>query len=162
MSLAKIVEMAGIINGSNTVFTTPEAFVPGSFRLIWNGQVYSGNDTIHGFTETDADEITTNKIPRTGDCLLGFYTVNAGSGGGAVEHADGVQDITGLKAVIQADRVDRQVRLVEDDNAIYRFDVGATSGGIIPDDVDDGRWFRIGDQLITFIGSPFHPTNVLP
>lgn len=162
MSLAKIVTMIGTIGGGNQTFTTPDAFIPGSFRLIWNGQVYAPNDDRHGYVETGAQQVTTNKAPRTNDVLLGFYTVNAGSGAGAVEHADGVQDLSGLKSVLQADRVDRQVRLVEDENAIYRFDVGANVGGIVPDDVDDGRWFKVGDQLITVIGSPFHPQGLLP
>ena len=162
MSLAKIETMIGTIGGGNQTFTTPDDFIPGSFRLIWNGQVYDSADDRHGWTETDVDEILTDKAPRPNDVLLGFYTVNAGSGSGAVEHADGVQDIPELKAVLQADRVDRQVRLVEDENAIYRFDVGANSGGIVPTDVDDGRWFKVGDQLLTVIGSPFHPQNILP
>lgn len=162
MSLAKIETLIGTIGGGNKVFTTPDDFVPGSFRIIWNGQVYDAADSRHGYTETGADEVTTDKAPRPSDVLLGFYTVNAGSGSGAVEHADGVQDIPGLKAVLAADRVDRQVRLVEDENAIYRFDVGASSGGIVPDDVDDGRWFKVGDQLLTVIGSPFHPLGILP
>lgn len=157
----KVEPLSGAINGGNKVFTAPEAFIPGSTRLIWNGQVYQASDDRHGFAETAADQITTTNAPRTGDELLLLYRVNAGSSSSG-QHADGVQDLTELAGITQAEREDRQVRLVEDENALYRFDVGAAIGGIVPNDVDDGRWFRVGDQLTTFIGSPFHPYGALP
>jgi len=161
--VTKVEPLSGNVNGGNTVYTTPEVFVPGSVRLIWNGNIYQASDTRHGFTETDTNEITTVRAPRTGDVLLAIYQINAGSGvSPSDEYADGVQDLSELTAILQADRKDRQIRLVEDENALYRFDVGASIGGIVPGDVDDGRWFRIGDQILTFVGSPFHPYGSLP
>lgn len=157
----KLEPLSGITNGSNRLFTAPEAFLPGSTRLIWNGQVYQASDERHGFAETAANQITTTYAPRTGDELLLLYRINAGAASTG-QHADGVQDLSELATITQAEREDRQIRLVEDENALYRFDVGATTGGIVPNDVDDGRWFPIGDQFVTFIGSPFHPQNTLP
>lgn len=161
--VTKVEPLVGIVNNSNTVYITPEAFVPGSVRIIWNGNVYKSSDERHGFTETDTNEITTVRAPRTGDVLLAIYYVNAGSSSTpSDDYADGVQNLAELIAITQAEREDRQIRLVEDENALYRFDVGASIGGIVPGDVDDGRWFRIGDQILTYIGSPFHPSGALP
>jgi hypothetical protein len=58
-------------------------------------------------------------------------------------YADPVQDLTALANVLSAQRQDKQIRLVEDVGALYRFDFGASSGGIVPSDVDDGRWFKV-------------------
>lgn len=61
-----------------------------------------------------------------------------------------VQDFAALRAVGSADRIDKQVRLVEDAGAQYRFDSAGTgaddgAGTIRPTDVaapDPGRWFK--------------------
>jgi len=151
---AKVQLLTGAIDGVNTVFTAPDQFAPGSFRIIWNGVVYDPSDDDHGFAETGPNEITTTNPPLAGDVLQGFYQIGSG------EHADGVATLAELQAIPQAQRVDRQIRLVVDQNQLYRFEVGATDGGIVPDDVDDGRWYQIGLQAM--IGSPFHPQNTLP
>lgn len=61
-------------------------------------------------------------------------------------HATGVQTIQNLRDIAVIDRVDRQVRLVEDAGAIYRFDVqgiGTDDGNlIIVPTIGTGRWFK--------------------
>lgn len=67
------------------------------------------------------------------------------------EMATPVQDIVALRAVAPADRTDKQVRLVEDTGAIYRFDAEGTGADdgvniLVPDDVtppDPGRWYKV-------------------
>jgi hypothetical protein len=58
--------------------------------------------------------------------------------------ADPVATTAALIAVEQEDRADRQIRLVQDTNSLYRFELGAVAGGLTPSDVDDGRWFEVG------------------
>jgi hypothetical protein len=59
-----------------------------------------------------------------------------------------VADVAALRAVAVADRTDKQVRLVEDKNFLYRFDAeggGVDDGdGIIEPTVGTGRWFKVG------------------
>ena len=66
-------------------------------------------------------------------------------------HGDGLQDLAALRAVAEADRSDKQLRLVEDApgtglGAIYRFDdtgVGADDANlVIVPDAGSGRWFK--------------------
>jgi hypothetical protein len=160
-SNTKVEPVSGNINGLNKNYILPDTYTPGSVRLIWNGILYQASDERHGFTEVSPNKITTFIAPRTNDVLLALYDINAASSSTG-EHADGVQDLVELSEITQANREDRQVRLVEDENAIYRFDLGAVTGGIIPDDVDDGRWFKVGEELTTVIGSPFHPWGLMP
>ncbi len=61
-------------NGVNKVFTSTNKYVPGSFRLVWNGQVYEANDTRHGWAENiDEQSVTLTKAPRVSDVLQAFY-----------------------------------------------------------------------------------------
>ncbi|KKN98406.1 hypothetical protein LCGC14_0144980 [marine sediment metagenome] len=60
-----------------------------------------------------------------------------------------VQDLTGLRNVEIADRAEKQVRLVEDEGGLYRFDQQAVgvdtppAGPIVPSDSPiTGRWFK--------------------
>jgi hypothetical protein len=58
-----------------------------------------------------------------------------------------VQDLTALRALALSVRVDKQVRLVEDKGAIYRWDSAGTGtddgdGTITPTDTS-GRWFKV-------------------
>lgn len=65
---------------------------------------------------------------------------------------DPVQDIAALKAVVAADREDKQLRAVEDVEAVYIFDAESIGAGdddliVVPDDVtppDPGRWLKTG------------------
>lgn len=65
---------------------------------------------------------------------------------------DPVQDIATLKDVGASDREDKQIRAVEDANAVYIFDAESVAVGdddlvVVPDDVtppDPGRWLKTG------------------
>ncbi len=83
---------------------------------------------------------------------IGFVGQLGGAGGSAgaaaaIDYGIPVQDLTALRAVPPALRGDKQQRLVEDENAEYRFDatgVGADDGDlIIAPDTGTGRWFKI-------------------
>lgn len=83
---------------------------------------------------------------------IGFVGQLGGAGGSAgaasaIDYGVPVQDLTELRAVPPALRGDKQQRLVEDENAEYRFDatgVGADDGDlIIVPDTGSGRWFKI-------------------
>lgn len=83
---------------------------------------------------------------------IGFVGQLGGAGGSAgaasaIDYGIPVQDVTELRAVPPALRGDKQQRLVEDQNAEYRFDatgVGADDGDlIIVPDTGTGRWFKI-------------------
>ncbi|MEE9117849.1 MAG: hypothetical protein V3U02_04540 [Calditrichia bacterium] len=50
--------------------------------------------------------------------------------------AASVQDTAALAAIVSADRIDKQQRLVEDESKIYRYDEQAASGDIQPNDSD--------------------------
>jgi hypothetical protein len=55
-----------------------------------------------------------------------------------------VTTLAALRAVPQSLRTDRQLRLVESENTLYRFDLGTLVGGEAPDDEVDGNWFNLG------------------
>lgn len=155
----RVVALIGVTNGFNMLFTTPELFVAGTFRLFHNGVLYEPSDDVWGYTELSQSSVKLIRAPRAGDVLQGLYEINQGSASPG-ELAPGVQNMAELLAVPQAERQDRQVRLVEDENAFFRFDSSATVGGFAPLDVDDGRWFKVGDQLLTMTGTPYDPAGV--
>lgn len=161
MANTRVQPLSGTIDGVNTTFTTPENFVSGTFRLFLNGALYRADDDKYGYSELDSSTVTLTTAPRAGDVLQGIYDANLGSASpGSI--GDGVQNTDELRLIPQAAREDRQLRLVEDENALYRFEVGAVIGGETPVDVDDGRWFKVGDQLLTASGTPYHPGNLTP
>jgi hypothetical protein len=69
-------------------------------------------------------------------------------------YGDAVQDIATLRAIPATQRVDTQLRFVEDVRASYHYDlqaVGSDDGSfnIVPDDItppDPGRWIRLSDE----------------
>ena len=71
-----------------------------------------------------------------------------GSGVGAKRefYGDGVQDVTSLAEVTFASIQDKEVRLVEDEGVLYRFDAQAITGNFQPDDApgSTGFWVNIG------------------
>ncbi len=71
--LSTIEELSGTIDGVNKTFTTPSAYVPGSIKVIWNGQLYDESDEIKGWSETDDTTIEFTNAPISGDVLLAFY-----------------------------------------------------------------------------------------
>lgn len=85
--------------------------------------------------------------------MASFTSVNGIEQAGTAleDFSESTQTIADLRAVPETARFDQQVRLVEDAEALYRFDfggVGADDGNLIvkPNDVaafDPGRWFKI-------------------
>jgi hypothetical protein len=70
---SKVVALAGVPNGGTKQFTTPSAFVAGSFRLVLNGQVYEPADDKFGWAEISDSIVELTTAPRAGDVLQGFY-----------------------------------------------------------------------------------------
>ena len=70
---SKVVALIGFCNGVNKSFTAPGRFRAGTFRLVWNGQVYEPADERFGWAETSDQTIETLRAPRAGDLLQGFY-----------------------------------------------------------------------------------------
>lgn len=104
----------------------------------------AGTETITG-GKTFSLSPTVPTPTASGHAVTKSY-VDALSGG----WAPGVQTIAALRAVASADRADKQIRLVEDAGAIYRFDtagLGSDDGDLIvvPSDITPpapGRWFK--------------------
>lgn len=100
--------------------------------------------TMTGPITLSADPIG-NLEPATKQFVEGLINTIGGS------YAAPVQALTDLAAVTLANRADKQLRLVEDTGAIYRFDVQATDtpdgdGVVIPGDITapaPGRWFKV-------------------
>ena len=61
---------SGIINGSNTIFTTAHNFVSGTTQIYWNGlrQIIT-----YSYSETGANQITFTDAPRSGTILMIDY-----------------------------------------------------------------------------------------
>ena len=72
MSESVIVDLNEAPDGVRTAFTTPVNYTAGTFRLIWNGVVYSPADPKYGWTEVDMITISTATAPKTGDVLQAF------------------------------------------------------------------------------------------
>jgi hypothetical protein len=82
-------------------------------------------------------------------------------GVGDPRHASPVQTVQDLRDVPPEDRVDQQLRLLEDNNAVYAFDeqgLGADDGNliIVPTDItppDPGRWFKTAGAVVAHAAS---------
>lgn len=64
--------------------------------------------------------------------------------------ADPVQTTTDLANIPPSDREDKQIRLVEDDSAIFYFDAQALSGDVAPA-VGSGFWIRSNDVVTSTV-----------
>jgi hypothetical protein len=76
MPIAKIVLAGGLIDGSNTVFSTPEPYVPGSTAYILNGRIHSLSlSDSFGYSESDPalGQITVDEAPLVDDVVQIFY-----------------------------------------------------------------------------------------
>lgn len=80
-SVEEIELLFGPIDGANQVFTTSAIYLPGTVKLVVNGQIFDKTDDNFGFSETGSNEITTNFIPVIGDVLQCFYTQLRSTGG---------------------------------------------------------------------------------
>lgn len=74
MTAERIEQLAGAINGSNTVFTAPTPYVAGSARVFVNGLLRRQADA-DGWTETSpaAGTITLAVAPLVGDTVAAYY-----------------------------------------------------------------------------------------
>jgi hypothetical protein len=153
MSAPLIERLIGDINGINKVFTITNIYRPGSTWIYWNGVFYAKDDDKWGFAETGESEITTIEAPLTNDVLFLYFLLSSEQWG------DSVYNLTELSNVSESDREDGQARVVESENAIYRFDTSAVVNGIPPSDVDNGRWYPTGNQFTMFVGSPYPPVQ---
>jgi hypothetical protein len=61
-------------DGATTTFFTPTQFVPGTLRIVLNGQLYEPDDMKWGWTENTVQQFTMDAhTPRNGDELQAFY-----------------------------------------------------------------------------------------
>lgn len=70
---SKIVPLIGIPSGLLKNFTTPTAFVAGTFRAVWNGQVYEPDDGRYGWVEISDNQVEFTQAPMTDDVMSCFY-----------------------------------------------------------------------------------------
>jgi hypothetical protein len=145
-------------SGGNRTITLPAASDGAALPVFFkktDGSAYTvtitrqGVDTIDGLTTF----VLTASVPS---CVLApnntttWRVYGSGSGDGS-SIAAGVQTTAALRALVSATTPDKQMRLVEDKGAIYRYDVSGTGADdddftIKPTDVlitDPGRWFKV-------------------
>lgn len=120
---------------------------------------------LHAATKQYVDNELANKLDLAGGTLTGSLILAgdpvAGLGAATKQYVDTaindvsgsyaspVQDLIELAAIIAGNREDKQLRLVEDTGAIYRYDAQASdaadgNGVILPSDNPvTGRWFKV-------------------
>lgn len=64
----RIVDVTGTINGTNTTFTTPNAFDPDTLFIVVDGQHIAASDT-RGATVTGSTSFTTKEVLVSGQVL---------------------------------------------------------------------------------------------
>ena len=104
---------------------------------------------------TALEQVLLNKNWRLVCEYLGLSQISDGLGDILLaltgEYAAPTADLAALRLVLAADRADKQIRLVEAEGALYRFDTTGTgaddgAGTIVPGDVTPpalGRWFKV-------------------
>ena len=130
--------------------------------LVLAGSPTAGNDAAN---KTYVDQEVGTRVSRAGDTMTGLLVLSADPaqnlGAATKQYVDNsitsvtgtyaapVQTLAELTALPIANRVDRELRLVEDTGAIFRYDTTSSEtvdgvGVVAPDDVvDDGRWIKI-------------------
>lgn len=78
-AISRASTLTGAIDGANRVFTFPEAYSPGSPRVVVNGVVYRASDALFGWAETTSTTITLTTAPAPGDVVEALYAPLAGS-----------------------------------------------------------------------------------
>jgi hypothetical protein len=73
----------GLVNGSNTLFTFPEAYVPGTLQLFRDGQLLTPGGADYSETNPAAGTVTFVTAPATGSVILGSYQISVASTGNA-------------------------------------------------------------------------------
>jgi len=101
-------------------------------------------------THSNANDPTTDqKAALAGNSPSGTnkYATMSDVAGISGSYAAPVQTVQNLRDVAEVDRADKQMRLVEDKGAIYRFDSAGTGtddgDAIIAPTTGTGRWFRV-------------------
>jgi len=134
------------------------------------------NETITGVKTFNSSPLVPSPTLDTQAANRGWVQQQIAEVGGG--YAAGVADLTALRAVGSADRLDKQIRLVESKGAIYRFDaegLGSDDGDftIVPSDITPpaaGRWFKVQaatqnhEELLGLLGGAlndhYHLTSV--
>lgn len=118
-------------------------------RALDNAVVHlAGTETVTG-AKTFSTNVTVPALPTSTTHATSKAYVDGLVTGLAGFYAPAVQSLTALRAVVSAERADKQLRLVEDENAIYRYDAQGTgtddnSSIITPSDAGAlGRWFKV-------------------
>lgn len=68
-----VVAVSGVVDGVNTVFTTPSRYMATTIRMIVNGQIYEPDDDSFGWTELSDLTIQFLVAPEVGDIIQAFY-----------------------------------------------------------------------------------------
>ncbi len=133
-----------------------------SGTLVLNGSPTNNNDASNkGYVDSEVG----GRVSKGGDTMTGLLVLSADPaqnlGAATKQYVDNsitsvtgtyaapVQTLVELTALPLANRVDRELRLVEDTGAIFRYDVQSSEtvdgvGVVAPDDVvTDGRWIKI-------------------
>lgn len=83
---------------------------------------------------------------------------------GGEQYKKPVQDLAALRAIAAADRTDKDVVLVEDTKAFYRFDATGTGTDdgdfIIAPTAGTGRWFKASIAANRIVEQTFTPTSM--
>lgn len=69
----KIENLAGDIDGANTTFSTPTAYLAGTLRRIVNGVTYDSSDDYFGWSEVDDYDIEVVTPPPVGTTNMAQY-----------------------------------------------------------------------------------------
>lgn len=69
----KIVDLIGVADDVNLVFTTPSFYVLGTLRVLVNGVAYVSSHSYYGWTEVSDTEIQMATPPEAGSRMQAFY-----------------------------------------------------------------------------------------
>lgn len=158
-------DAAGIVQVGTGLAITPEGLLSVNLGEASGSQAgllsaadwttFNGKQNALGFTPVNvAGDTMTGALTLFGNPVAGldaapkqYVDAAIASLGGA--YAAPVQTEAELAALNSTDLLDKQIRLVEDEGAIYRYDSQAddeaAAGIVVPDDAPaNGRWFRVG------------------
>lgn len=107
----------------------------------------TGNETIAGVKTFSSSPVVPTPTASNQAATMGYVDTQISAVSGV--YAPGVQSITALRALVSTSLADKQLRLVEDVGAIYRYDTsgaGTDDGDMIitpSDNPTTGRWFKV-------------------